>query len=481
MKKIILFPVIAHRYSKNAGYMKMGAVAVCICLGIMICNGVHAQLVKTTIKTDAVLSKKRQSFDAYLRHGAVDAVFAEPLDSNTEFSYESACLTISQFQLQSPVVEQGLRKMLQAYDSLGYSTRRALLQAIYGVYPGSFIPEVKALLQRETVPRLFAMQALYISTDKWELAETMQLKQLIKTRFPGIDTLPLLNELQRYLVFEHAYRQQPAPSLQDLFLQQKKLDQKIIYSFQRWNRDYPGLAVIQNTDGSFARDSSGRLLVFRQLARASSNLPYFITNGNTPQGIYSIQGIAVSHNRLIGPTPNIQLAMPFELEKQYAKDSAARISTGDTLKRDRTGRVLYTDSLASRKFAFWHNGYDSGISMLNNYLRLLPASWRSYQPITEAFYAGLIGRSEIIAHGTTIDPNYFKNKSYYPLTPTEGCLCALETWNEQDGTLAYSDQFELANTFVSSPGTKGYLIVINIDNKETPVSREEIEQIINGR
>ena len=461
----------------------MNIAAIGICLGILVGSDIQAQLVKTTIKTDAVLSKKRQSFDTYLRHGAVDAVFAEPLDSNTEFSYESACLTISQFQLQSPVVEQGLRKMLLAYDSLEYSTRRALLQAIYGVYPGSFIPEVKALLQHEMVPKLFAMQALYISTGKWDITETMQLKQLIKTRFPGIDTLPLLNELQRYLVFEHAYRQQPAPSLNDLFQQQKTLHQKIIYSFQRWNRDYPGLAVVQNADGSFARDSSGTLLVFRQLARASSNLPYFITNGNTPQGIYSIQGTAVSHNRLIGPTPNIQLAMPFELEKQYTRDSAARaarISTGDTLKRDRTGRILYTDTLALRKFAFWHNGYDSSISMLNNYLRLLPASWRNYQPITEAFYAGLIGRSEVIAHGTTIDPNYFKSKPYYPLTPTEGCLCALETWNEQDGTLAYSDQFELVNTFVSSPGTKGYLIVINIDDKETPVSREEVEQIVNG-
>lgn len=458
-------------------------VVFSVCAGILRCSRLQAQWVKSFIKTDAVLAKKRQSFDAYLRYGAVDAVFAEPLDSNSEFSYESACLTISQFQLQSPVVEQGLRKMLTAYDSLEYNTRRALLQAIYGVYPGTFIPEVQTLLQRETVPKLFAMQAVYISTGNWDISETMQLKQLIKTRFPGSDTLPLLNELQRYLVFEHAYRQQPTPPLKDLFNQQKKLKQKVVYSFQRWNRDYPGMAVIQNADGSFIRDSSGHLLVFRQLARASSNLPYFITNGNTPQGIYSIQGIAVSHNRLIGPTPNIQLVMPFELERQQARDSAARaarIAAGDTLRRDRTGRVLPPDTTTIWKPSYWHNGYDSSRNPLDNYLNLLPQSWRNYQPMTEAFYAGQVGRSEIIAHGTTIDPAYFKSKLYYPLTPTEGCLCAMEIWNETEGTLQYSDQFDLVNTFLSSPGNKGYLIVINLDDKEAPVTKEELEQKINS-
>ena len=43
-----------------------------------------------------------------------------------------------------------------------------------------------------------------------------------------------------------------------------------------------GLAIIQNADGKFERDERGRLIAVRQLARSGSNLPYFITNGNTP-------------------------------------------------------------------------------------------------------------------------------------------------------------------------------------------------------
>ena len=220
---------------------------------------------------------------------------------------------------------------------------------------------------------------------------------------------------------------------------------KRIYSFQRWNRDYPGLAIIQNANGSFARDANGKLLVFEQLARSASNLPYFLTNGSTPQGAYSIQGTEVSHNNFIGPTPNIQLVMPNE-----------------------------TDSL------FWHSIYDSTKDKFNNYLSLFPPNWQQYQPITESFVAGKIGRTEIIAHGTTIDPDYFKDKPYFPLTPTMGCLCAKEDWNIFNGKFLQSDQFNLVNTFVSTPGKKGYLIVINLDDQKKAVSSEELERIVNS-
>lgn len=399
-----------------------------------------AQYSKSEIRTEVVLYNKRQSFDRYLREQTIAAAFAEPLDSNSEYKYESACLAISQFQLQSPLIRKGLGTMLAAYDSLQYNTKRALLEAVYGVYPGVFSLEISRLILRETVPKLFAMQALYLYAGKQDMAALVQLQGLLKERFPASDSVPLLQELRKYLVFHEAYKQQSLPSVKELFAWQKQLGQKVVYSFQRWNRDYPGLAIVQHADGSFARDSAGQLLVFRQLARAAANLPYFITNGNSPQGIFSIQGVAVSHNHLIGPTPNIQMVLPFEADSIY-----------------------------------WHNGYDSARTALDNYLHLLPESWRSYEPVTEAFYAGRIGRSEIIAHGTTINPAYYKGKPYYPLTPTQGCLCTREIWNESTGTLLNSDQFNLANTFLGTEGNTGYVIVINLGNQLKAVSRQEIE------
>jgi hypothetical protein len=193
------------------------------------------------------------------------------------------------------------------------------------------------------------------------------------------------------------------------------------------------------------RNESGRLMVFQQLARSASDLPYFVTNGSTPQGIYSIQGTAVTRNNYIGPTPNLQLLMPNE--KDWVK--------------------------------YFHQPVDSTQDSLQLYNELLPVSWRNYSPMAEAWIAGKIGRSEIIAHGTTIDPEYFKGKPYYPLTPTMGCLCARELWNITSGRLLISEQFNLVSTFTATPGQKGFLYVINLDDQQKAVTREEVERLVN--
>jgi hypothetical protein len=387
--------------------------------------------------------QRRVDFDKNMRNRTINATFAEPLDSNTEDRYREACWAISQFLLQSGEIENGLIKMFNRFSTLEYSTKRSFLEAVYGDYPEKFQKEINVLMQNDNVPKLFAMEALYLfRLDKSESYKNYLL-QLLSTKFQNVDSNIILTTLKTYLKDLSKMIKGSTPDLKELFKHQQKDGLKRIYSFQRWNRDYPGLAIVQNANGSFARDANGKLLVFEQLARSASNLPYFLTNGSTPQGAYSIQGTEVSHNNFIGPTPNIQLVMPNE-----------------------------TDSV------FWHTTYDSTKDRFNNYLTLFPPSWQQYQPITESFIAGKIGRTEIIAHGTTIDPDYFKDKPYYPLTPTMGCLCAKEDWNIFNGKFLQSDQFNLVNTFVSTPGNKGYLIVINLDDQQKAVSIEELERIV---
>jgi hypothetical protein len=96
----------------------------------------------------------------------------------------------------------------------------------------------------------------------------------------------------------------------------------------------------------------------------------------------------------------------------------------------------------------------------------------------EAFIAGKAGRTEIIAHGTTIDPEYFAGQPFYPISPTLGCLCAEELWNANTGKLALSEQLKLVNTFLRSPGSSGYLMVINLDNQHKSISDLELEKIV---
>jgi hypothetical protein len=412
-------------------------------LGVIIANNVFAQVPQSSIQTNYVLQARRQKFDTYLRDTAVNKAFSSPLDSNTEFDYETACLAVSQFMLQSPQVETGFNTLFRLYDSLQYSTKASFLESVYGLYPGGYENDVRVLLSNETNPKLFAMQALYLFANDASEKNKQSLLAMLNAKFGATKNYILL-QLKDYINNHETYIKTPLPPLADLFTHQKLLHQKTIYSLQRWNRDYPGLAILQNADGTFARDSSGQLLVFQQLARAASNLPYFITDGNTPQGIYSVTGLQVSHNNFLGPTPNIQMVMPFEDDEAY-----------------------------------WGDAFDNTKDSLTNYLLQLPASWQHYTPITEAYYAGRVGRSAVIAHGTTLNPDYFKSKPYYPISPTLGCLCAKEIWNTANGTLLQSEQLNLVNAFLATPGDMGYLMVINIDDKQAPVSRQEVEKIVN--
>lgn len=409
----------------------------------LILHSAQAQFSRDSIRTDFVLYQRRLSFDNTMRNRTIAATFAEPLDSTTEDSYREACWAISQFLLHSPVIEKGFAKLFAGYTLLERSTKRALLEAVYGTYPSAYILQTEALIRNEKDPKLFAIQAVYLQRAFASDTYTAGLVRLLEQNFPGYSQQPVLCALYLFLQQHPQQVQQPTPLLQDLFAFRKALEQKTIYSFQRWNRDYPGLAIIQQADGSFCRDSAGKLLVFEQLARSASDLPYFITNGSTPQGVFSIQGTAVSHNYLIGPTPNIQLVMPFEADSAY-----------------------------------WQDNYDTGKDTLNNYLALLPPSWRSYLPVQEVFYAGRAGRTEIIAHGSAINPDYFKDRPYYPLTPTMGCLSAKESWNSLNGSIEQSEQLRLVNAFLSTPGDKGHLFVINLDNQQQKVTPEEVERLV---
>ncbi len=409
---------------------------------LLFAGGAEAQISLQAIHTDFVLQHQRNVFDTYMREQTIETTFDLPLDSNSDYDYGSACMAASQFMIKNEAVKAGFEKIYRAYPSLEFGTRRAWLEAVYGLYPNDYLNQFKKLLINEAQPKLFCMMAAYIYRAEPSAATKQMLLTRMQQNFPAYITSPILRELKKYL---NGFTAKPAsmPQVAELFIYQQQLQQKIIYSFQRKNRDYPGMAIIQNPDGSFVRDSSGNLLTIAQLARSASGLPYFITNGNTPQGIYSITGTAVTHNNFIGPTPTIQMLLPFEND-----------------------------------FMYWRDEYDSSKDAFTNYLQLLPPSWRNYAPLTEAFYAGKIGRTEIIAHGTTLDPQYFTGQPYYPFSPTLGCLCTKEIWDGVTGRPVSSGQIDLVNAFLSTDGDTGYLMVLQLDDKQEAVSKAELEKLV---
>lgn len=391
---------------------------------------------------DIALQSERDKLRQHLRDRTLGETLSLPLDPENEYRYQSACWAISQFMPADPRIEDLLRRCLQAYRKLETETRRAFLEALYTVHPPGFETGLQAILDAEAHPKLFAMICLYLQRSDPAQGRTLLAK--LRSRWPAAEGHPILSSLQPLLRASEFMEKPTLPDVGDIFRYQRSFGIKTVYSFQRWDRNQPGLAAVQGCDGRFMRDSTGKLLLFRQLARSGSNLPYFITNGNTPQGVFSIQGIGQSANRFIGPTPNLQLTMPFEDGWKGFFQMPA-----DT-----------TEPQAS-------------------YAYLLPESWRSYTPAWEAYTAGRAGRTEIIAHGTTIDPSFFRGQPYHPISPTLGCLCAPEDWDPQTGLLRDSEQLRLTEAFRQAPGpTKGYLIVLNMDDVKRPIERADIEPLL---
>ena len=179
-----------------------------------------------------------------------------------------------------------------------------------------------------------------------------------------------------------------------------------------------------------------------QLALARSGLPGTLTNGNTPQGVFTIVGAGTATNPNIGPTPYLHSKLPVEAPPT----EFAHADEGP---------------LDGWPEAF----YDS----------FLPASWRAYPPIKEAWLAGRAGRDELLIHGTTLNPAYYAGAAYFPGTPQQGCLIANEDWHPATGRLLASRHLSLAQAYAAAgvrEDLAGFLVVVEVPG-DGPVTAAE--------
>ncbi|CAN5540793.1 hypothetical protein BH11BAC3_BH11BAC3_10540 [soil metagenome] len=362
-----------------------------------------------------------------------------PLTPDTEENWVDAFAGMELLQYRSPWTSG---RIAMAFDSIKNTTdyfKRGLMELMYANYDDRYTKQVITLMENTNNVKVYAMGAEYIRRNK-----TYQ--------FPEKEIHNNISKLVSNEKDEAIARQ----LLSRIGTQSKKVDSKIIatifdpgflknstvlFSFQRPNRNYPGLAVVRDSTGKFVLDDYGNIFSVPQLARSLSNLPGYLTNGNTPQGIFRMYGFDTSKSDYIGPTTNVQLTMPFETSLQHFFGDSTITDTEWTLK--------------------W-------------YKQLLPNNIQSCKAMYESFYAGQAGRTEIIAHGTTVNPDYYRGESYYPQTPTAGCLCTKELWSETDGKRIYSDQQKLVAALQKAGGPIGYCVVIELNDEDSPVSLQEI-------
>jgi hypothetical protein len=393
--------------------------------------------------SDAVYFKwgtkpNRDKFYQNIVAHAINKNLTFALTDSTEEKWEAGLSSMELVQYRSSFTDKRVSYAFKLIDEQSVSFQMTLLQTIYSLYPKEYVRKMKAVFLHATDSKVFSISAEYLYRAKAIKPNEIKAAAIkLNPNYEYVDvTLKMLVESK-----DNAPVKNWGKMLSDIFNKKFLRGSTIVYSFQRKNRDYIGLTIIRNGKGNFMMDDNKKIVAIPQFARSLSNLPFYLSSGNTPQGIFRMHGTDISQSTFIGPTPNIQLAMPFELSVRnflnvpYVKDS------------------------------IWNEG---------QYKKLLPPSWQDYFPIYQTFYAGKIGRTEIIAHGTTMDPQYYKTKIYYPYTPTEGCLCTKEIWSETDGKRVVSDQQTLINTLRASGNENGYYIVIEIDDQKKPVTIEEL-------
>ncbi|MEP7229544.1 MAG: hypothetical protein ABI691_04790 [Ginsengibacter sp.] len=362
------------------------------------------------------------------------------LNDSTEEKWQEAFDAIELMLYKTPFTTQKINYAFDNIESRSVDFQKALVELVYSMYPLEFATQVRQLFTNTSDPKLFAICSEYMLADKKNLVFRNDLSRVIKKKFGDeASTDPVLYMLQLHLAeIKNGDESISKQNLQAIFNRNFLPGKIVMYSIQCKNRDYPGLVIVRNGDGNFIKDSTGEIVHIPQLARSLTNLPGYISNGNTPQGIFLMYGFGVSMSNFIGPSANVQMSMPIET------------------------------SIA--KFLGDSNIYDS-VWNVDYYNRLIPRQLRNYSPLYYSYYAGLAGRSEIIAHGTTVDPGYYQNQPYYPLTPSQGCLCTKEIWS---GKRIESDQQKLVNTLLHAGGANGYCVVIEIDNKDAPVTIKDV-------
>ncbi len=363
-------------------------------------------------------------------------------DTGTERAWSNAFWAMSLLNYKSAWITNRLLLASKDLEKRTVPFQRSFFEMAYGSYPTEFINTAFSILNQTSDANLFVLCAEYLLQTN----NNSNTKKLIFAAYEANQTKPGFVLTCKLLIEKLEEADQIIPPIRDLLKQKFYNNPMVVYSLQRKNRDYPGLLLIRTPDGKFLRNTNGSLFHITQLARSLYNLPSYISNGNTPQGIYRMKGFDTSKNVFIGPSENLQLLMPFEAKPND-----------------------YNPKLNKDSVTRWHIAY---------YKNLLPPSWQQYRRIFDVYYASLIGRTEIIAHGSTINPDYYKSKPYYPLTPSMGCLVANEVWDKKTGRRVESDQQKLTDAIKKVSGASGYFIVVELDDKTEPVSLREVTELV---
>ncbi len=393
------------------------------------------------VHADFAAKAHREAFFQNFLKNYIQRDLTQPLTDSTEDDWSDPFWGLELLQYKTPYIQDRISRVWDHIDERSPDFQEAFGELIYTNYPKIYRAQVAQWLVRTPHERIFALLSEYLLADPTDSSARVLIRRSLTSRLDTSQDITL--ELLRKRL-NHEGMPTITPPLDQLFSVNFLPGQTVVFSLQRSNRDYPGLVIIRRPDGTFVKNPDSSYFAAPELGRSITNLPYYLHNGNTPQGIYVMAGFGVSQSRFLGPTLNIQMRMPFETDP---------------------GSFLKLDELTDTT---WR---------IDQYRSLLPQAWSQDFNLYGSFYAGIVGRRAIIAHGTTIDPSYYKGRIWYPQTPSLGCLCAYESWDE-NGMRVSSDQQKIVDALKSTGGAQGYVVVLELDDKAAPVTLSDVSLLM---
>jgi hypothetical protein len=384
-----------------------------------------------------------------------------PVTDANEKHWRNILWTTAIVEPQQPFVAQSLSGILSYARSPGISaSQRRTIEMAFQVGTQLYLnhPNVYGAVGQQLVdtlsaspnPRFVALSLSALSQSSLTPAQIQSLSNLVRQRFPKWSQNMALRTTM--MDVNEKIAPSPAPPLRDLLNWTIAPGQLQMYVMCGRDRNVLCTAILKNGQGQFVREG-GRLWSTPLLLRSLHKLGWNFTRGETPQGIYRIEGSVPQPDseffRAFGRFSLVNLYVPFEP--------------------------------GAKSFLPGRAGMFSG--SLQNYDSMLPPSWRSYLPIQQTFWAGYLGRGAFRIHGSGEDPSFFsklpQDRAAVSWNPTIGCLSALETYDAA-GQLLQADMPRILKVLREAGGPKfsGYLIVVDTAQGSPSASAAALESVL---
>jgi hypothetical protein len=169
-----------------------------------------------------------------------------PLTDSTEENWQEAFNAMEVLDFTSPFT---LAKVHAAFDNIVTKSaffQKALLEVIYTLYPKKFSSQVTELLHNSFDPKVFAMCSEYLIQHASDSALKNKITMKLFEKFgDSVYAYPILSRLQTRLEPPKLSKVYSTRELLNGILNKSFLPNQIVmYSFQRKNRDYPGMVIL---------------------------------------------------------------------------------------------------------------------------------------------------------------------------------------------------------------------------------------------